>query len=116
MSFSEFVSVALVSDSDVSTAVTILRPSKSVGVDAIPGFIIKGCTDIFRYVLKHIFNISFSPEYFPSLWKQAAIVPILKQTTVPTLAVKDLYPFSLMFPHYLNLLFLTMFALSKVQK
>jgi hypothetical protein len=41
-----------------------LKPSKSVGVDDIPGFIIKGCTNIFVPVLKHIFNISLSRQYY----------------------------------------------------
>jgi hypothetical protein len=39
----------------------------SVGVYDIPGFIIKGCTDIFVPVLKHIFNLSLSHQYFPTL-------------------------------------------------
>jgi hypothetical protein len=39
-----------------------MRPSKSVGVDDIPGLIIKGCTDVFVLVLKHIFNLSLSQQ------------------------------------------------------
>jgi hypothetical protein len=31
-----------------------LRPSKSVGLDDIPGLITKGCTDIFVPILKYI--------------------------------------------------------------
>jgi hypothetical protein len=61
---------------DVSKAIKHLRPSKSVGADDIPGFIIKGCTDIFVPVLKHIFNLSIYQQYFTTLWKQAAIVPV----------------------------------------
>jgi hypothetical protein len=49
----QFLSLAPLSDSDVIKAIKRLRPSKSVGVDDIPGFIIKGCTDIFVHVLKH---------------------------------------------------------------
>jgi hypothetical protein len=79
LSSSEFLPLASVSDSDVYKAIKRLRPSKSVGVDDIPGFIIKGCTDIFVPILKHIFNLSLSQHYFPSLWKQAAIVPVLKK-------------------------------------
>ncbi|PNF20040.1 hypothetical protein B7P43_G05817 [Cryptotermes secundus] len=79
LSSSEFLPLASVSDSDVIKAIKRLRPSKSVGVDDIPGFIIKGCTDIFVPILKHIFNLSLSQHNFPSLWKQAAIVPVLKK-------------------------------------
>jgi hypothetical protein len=70
---SECLPLASVSDSDVKNAIKRLRPSKSVGIDDIPGFIIKGCTDIFVPVLKHIFNLSLSQQHFPTLWKQAVL-------------------------------------------
>jgi hypothetical protein len=60
-------------------AIKLLRPSKSVEVDDIPGFEIKGCTDIFLPVLKYIFNLSLSQQYFPTLWKLVAIVLVLKK-------------------------------------
>jgi hypothetical protein len=75
---SEFLPLTSVSDSDITKAIKRLRPSKSVGVDDIPGFIFKGCTDICVPILKHNFNLSLSQQYFPTLWKQAAIVPVLK--------------------------------------
>jgi hypothetical protein len=68
LSSSEFLTLASVSDSDVIKAIKRLRPSKSVGLDDIPGFIIKDCTDIFVPILKHIFILSlkklrgFSPK------------------------------------------------------
>jgi hypothetical protein len=51
----------------------------SVGVDNIPGCIINGCADIFVPILKHIFNLGLFQQYFPTLWKQAAIVPVIKK-------------------------------------
>jgi hypothetical protein len=75
----EFLPLSPVSDSDVIKAIKRLRASKSVGVDDVPGFIIKGCTDIFVPILKHIFNLSLSRQFFPTLWRQAAIVPVLKK-------------------------------------
>jgi hypothetical protein len=56
LSSSEFIYsyLAPVSDLDVFKAIKQLRPSKSVGVDDIPGFIIKGCTDILVPVLNII--------------------------------------------------------------
>jgi hypothetical protein len=69
----------LVPVSDVSKAIKRLRPTKSLGVDDISGFMIKGYTDIFEPVLKHIFNLSLSQQYFPTLRKQAAIVPFFKK-------------------------------------
>jgi hypothetical protein len=53
--------------------------SKSVGLDDIPGFIIKGCSSIFIPILSHIFNLSLTQQYFPAAWKEAAIVPVLKR-------------------------------------
>jgi hypothetical protein len=50
-SSSEFLSLAPVSDSDIFKVIKRLRPSKSVGIDDIPGFIIKDFTDIFVAVL-----------------------------------------------------------------
>jgi hypothetical protein len=85
LSSSEFLTLASVSDSDVIKAIKRLRPSESVGLDDIPGFIIQGCTDIFVPILKHIFNLSVSQQYCPTLWKQAAIAPVLikgKSTSV----------------------------------
>jgi hypothetical protein len=79
LSSSELLTLAPVSDSDIIKAINRLKPSKSVGLDGIPGFIIRGCTDVFIPVLKHIFNLSLSQQCFPTLWKQAAIVPVLKK-------------------------------------
>jgi hypothetical protein len=76
---SESLSLPPISDSDIFKALKRLKPSKSVGLDNIPGFIIKGCSAILVPVLKHIFNLSLSQQYFPALWKQAAVVPILKK-------------------------------------
>jgi hypothetical protein len=75
----ENLHVAPVLNSDVQNAIKRLRPSKSVGLDGIPSFVIKGCCEIFVAVLRFIFNISLSQNIFPNLWKQAAIVPVFKK-------------------------------------
>jgi hypothetical protein len=43
-----------------------LKPSKSFGLDGMPGFIIKGCTDNFVPLQNYIFNLSLSQQLFPS--------------------------------------------------
>jgi hypothetical protein len=68
--------LAPISGSDIFTALKHLRTSKSVEVDNNPGFVIKGFTVI--PVLEHIFNLSLAQQYFPILWKQAAIDPVFK--------------------------------------
>jgi hypothetical protein len=82
-----------VTDADVRQAIRRLKPSKSVGLDGIPGFIIKGGIGILVPLLKYIFNLSLSQQLFPSSWKQAAIVPILKKATVLYLLIIALFPF-----------------------
>jgi hypothetical protein len=76
---SDFLNVPVVFDSDVKRAIQCLKSTKSVGLDDILSFIIKGCSEIFVPVLKHIFNLSLSNRGFPSLWKEAAVVSIFKK-------------------------------------
>jgi hypothetical protein len=76
---SEFLSLAHISELDICKALRRLRPSKSVGLYDIPNFVIKGCSEIFVLVLKHIFNLSLTQHYFPTVWKQAAVVPVFKK-------------------------------------
>jgi hypothetical protein len=56
--------------SDAIEAINRLKTSTSVGLDDIPGLVIKGCSDAFVPVLKHIFNLSLSQQCFPTPWKQ----------------------------------------------
>jgi hypothetical protein len=57
---SEFLALGPISDSDVCKSIKRLTLSKSVGLDDIPGFVIKGCSDIFIPILRHIFNLSLN--------------------------------------------------------
>jgi hypothetical protein len=76
--YGRFISVP-VANSDVHNATKRLRPTKSVGLDGIPSFVIKGCSEIFAPIVKFIFNLSLFQNNFPNLWKQAAIVPVCKK-------------------------------------
>jgi hypothetical protein len=71
---SEFVSLAPISDPDIREAIKRLKPSKSVGLDDIPGVIIKVCSFIFIPILRHIFNLSLTQQYFPTAWKRGSVV------------------------------------------
>jgi hypothetical protein len=75
----ENLRIAFTSDSDVQNATKRLRPTKSVGLDGIPSFVIKGCSEIFVPILRFIFNLSLSQNTLPKLWKQAVIVPVFKK-------------------------------------
>jgi hypothetical protein len=76
---SEFLSLAHISDLDVCEAIKRLKPSKSVGLNDIAGFVIKGCSAVFIPILRHIFNLSLTQQHFPTVWKEAAIVPVFKR-------------------------------------
>jgi hypothetical protein len=77
---SKFLSLAPISELDICKALRRLRPSKSVGFDDIPSFVVKDCSEIFVPVLKHIFHLSLPQNYFPTVWKQAAIFLVFKKS------------------------------------
>jgi hypothetical protein len=79
---------------DICKALTRLRLSESVGLDAIPGFVVKDCSEIFVPVLKYIFNLSLSRHYFSTLWKQAAVFPVFKKGN--TASVSNYRPISIL--------------------
>jgi hypothetical protein len=112
---SDFLNVPFVFDSDVRQAIRRLKTTKSVGPDGIPSFINKACSEIFVPVLKHIFNISLSNGGFPSLWKEAAVVPIFKKGS--SVLVTNYKSISLLnnFSKVLKLLFMTSFPITSNQ-
>lgn len=77
-SLPNILDIPKISVDQVLKATQSLSSSKSVGVDGIPGFILKGCKDILAPVLTHIFNISIQSGIFPSTWKTSIIIPIHK--------------------------------------
>jgi hypothetical protein len=85
------------SATEVSRAIKRLRPSKCVGLNGIPSFIIKGFSDIFILLLTYIFNLIVTSGTFPSFWKQTAVVPVFKRVIVSVLAIIDLFIFSTIF-------------------
>jgi hypothetical protein len=89
---SEFLSLAPISELDIFKALRRLRPSRSVGLDDIPSFVIRGWSEIFVPVLKHIFNLSLTQNYFPAVWKQAAVVPVFNKGN--TASVSNCRPIS----------------------
>jgi hypothetical protein len=89
---SECFSLPPISNSDVCKALKCLQPSKSVGLDDIPVFVINGCSEIFMPVLKFIFNPSLSQQQFSTLWEQAAFVPVFKKKgSSASVKILDLY-------------------------
>lgn len=67
-----------ITEDEVAYAIKGLEPKKTVGVDRIPAFIVKGCSDIFVPILTDVFNMSMLQNTFPALWKQSVIIPVHK--------------------------------------
>jgi hypothetical protein len=55
--------------------------TKCIGLDEAPDYDLKGCSEIFIPLLYLIFYLSLLTGSFPSLWKQAAVVPFPKKDT-----------------------------------
>ena len=96
-------SVRLTSDNEPTFTVTeqsvfqkllALNPSKAVGLDGIPGWLLKENADIFAGPVMSVINCSFLESCLPISWKEADIVPVPKQKPVNDVN-KDLRPISL---------------------
>jgi hypothetical protein len=91
---SDFLHLPPISELDILKAIKRLRPSTSVRPDGIPSFTIKGFSIIFAPLLKYIFDLSLSQEHFPTQWKKAVIVPILKKGN--SFSISNYRPISLL--------------------
>jgi hypothetical protein len=76
--FSEFLSLTPIFEADISEAIKRLEPSKSVGLNHIPEFVIKCCSIIFIPILRHKFNLSLTQQYLSAVWKEAASVLVFR--------------------------------------
>jgi hypothetical protein len=59
---SEYLQLPSISELDILKAIKRLRPSKSVGLDIISGFIFKGCFTRFGPLLEYVFDLSHTPH------------------------------------------------------
>lgn len=69
---------------DIVQALRKLKPKRSFGADGIPAFVVKGCSDLFVPILHHLFNLSLRTGVFPTIWKEAIVVPVHKSGSVTT--------------------------------
>jgi hypothetical protein len=106
---SDVLPTAPISAAEASRAIKRLRPSKCVGLDGIPSFIIKGCSDIFLLLLTYIFHLNATSGTFLSLWKQTAVIPVFKKGD--STIVSNYRPISILkiFPKYLSALFMIIY-------
>lgn len=63
---------------EVLAVIKQLKSKKSSGPDGIPGYVVKGCSEVLAEPLCYLFNLSLSCCVFPQKWKEAKVVPIFK--------------------------------------
>jgi len=68
---------------EISSIIKTLKINKSPGHDQISNKIVKNLPTKTFIQLTHIFNATLRLSYFPSTWKSAVIIPILKPSKPP---------------------------------
>jgi len=76
------VAVDKIFHDDIVCAIKELKSSLTVGVDQVPAFIIKGCSEPLIYPLLILFNLSIKSNCFPDVWKQTKIIPVHKKGNI----------------------------------
>ena len=87
-------SLQAVGPDEVYKIIKSLKNSRSTGTDYIDTFIIKLIAKDILAPIKHIVNLSISKSEFPTLWKHAKVVPLLKKDD--PLSAKNYRPVSLL--------------------
>ena len=73
-----------------------LKNSSATGVDYIDTHTVKIVADLIAPALTHIINLSIRTSTFPSSWKYAKVIPLLKSTTCDPLLPKSYRPVALL--------------------
>nr|CAH7756409.1 unnamed protein product [Callosobruchus chinensis] len=72
------IDIDYISKEEILLSSKRLKNKKAVGTDKLPTFIVKDCIGALTLPLSIIFNLSIKSSTFPSKWKEAKVVPILK--------------------------------------
>ena len=67
---------------NVSVNLITSMPSKSSSVDFIPTSLLKLCPSVFSEIIARLANLSFSDGIFPTMFKSAAVTPLLKKPSL----------------------------------
>jgi hypothetical protein len=73
-----------VPSTEVRNIIRSLRLTKAAGSDQINNQLMKNCLERRLCILKNIVNACFKYSYFPTAWKQANVIPILKPGKEPS--------------------------------
>jgi hypothetical protein len=85
-----------VNEEDVVKIIKNLKNSSASGVDYIDTRTIKLVADIIAPALAHIINLSIQTSTFPSIWKYAKVIPLLKSSQCDPLLPKSYRPVALL--------------------
>ena len=85
-----------VKEEEVLKVIQGLKNSAATGTDFIDTKSIKIAAELIVPALTHIINLSINTSTFPSLWKHAKVVPLLKSSTADNLQPKSYRPVALL--------------------
>ena len=71
-----------VSEQEVCRQFKKLNTSKAAGPDGISAKVLQSCSGQLSRIFTFIFNLSFSTQSIPQLWKCSCIIPIPKHSSV----------------------------------
>jgi len=69
-------------------------PSKSSPLDVLPCSLLKSCADVFAPVITRLANLSFQTGKFPSCYKRAQVLPLLKKAGLDSSSPANYRPIS----------------------
>ena len=85
-----------ISEADLKKVIYGLKNSAATGVDNIGTKIVKLSAELIAPMLTHIVNLSIRTSTFPSAWKYAKVIPLLKSTDSDPLLPKSYRPVALL--------------------
>lgn len=78
MNSANLININTISSEDVYSGIARLKPQSSLGPDAFPAYILKGCKDWLVLPLAYIFNLALLTGEYPNEWKLTRVRPIPK--------------------------------------
>ena len=82
-----------ITDSMVRDQFAKVNPAKAAGPDMLSPRVLKSCSRELADIFTYIFNLSFSTQSIPTIWKHSCIIPVPKKPTIS--CMNDLRPVAL---------------------
>ena len=88
--------ISRVDSGHVLKVIKSLKSSSATGTDYIDTRTVKIAAEIIAPILTHVINLSISTNTFPTVWKHAKVVTLLKSPTADSLLPKSYRPVALL--------------------